>query len=138
MTLLLSLILPMLPPVEMPAFPPPYDPPAHYAGYLSAYDQRPTDATLAYRQSVGDVPLYIDDNTILIAVLDCRHVGENAVLWVSGTPYNALVFDCAHGDSWDWMLGTVTGIPYVAEIDYYTRISRPEIVGTWATLEIVE
>ena len=109
---------------------PPYVPP--HSGFLSAYAQIPTDATIEYQQEIGKIPLDLSAYDGVIAVYDCSLVGETAVLHtIDGDPV-VMIFDCAGeldgGQAW------MREGRYVAEMGYYLWQSRPELLGTWAEL----
>lgn len=104
-------------------------------GWLSAYDQRPTDATIAYYQDVGMLP----DDLVgpLIAVYDCWRIGQTVTIHTyDGLTLEATIFDCAGaGDGGqDWMQRH----NYVGELDYYTALMYPEYIGTWAKVKYYE
>lgn len=105
------------------------------AGYLSAYGQMPTDATLAHRIETGQIAADAEYD-ILVAVYDCRLIGRRAELHTVIGSFDALVFDCANdadgGQAW------MKSGQYVAEIDWYAWQTWPALVGSWATLEIIE
>ena len=110
-------------------------PPAEHqvmSGYLSGYDQLPTDATIAYRQETGQIPANLSSYDALIAVLDCAQIGQVGTLYTAVGPLRIMVFDCAGVDDGghQWM---VNG-RYVAELDWYTRQLHPELMGTVAVL----
>lgn len=111
-------------------------PQAHESGYLSAYAQTPTDATLAYRQEVGDVPYDVSQYDVLIAVLDCRLIGDEALLYTDVGVLKALVFDCAGVSDGGalWMLEN----NMIAEIDFYAWQKWPQLVGSHAVLVMGE
>lgn len=98
-------------------------------GFLSAYDQAPTDATLAYRFG-ENVDLSAYDG--FVAVRDCGRIGETAELETIAGTFDVLIFDCAGGadGGLQWMIEG----GYVAEIDYYLREAYPELVGSIATI----
>lgn len=110
-------------------------PPADHqvmSGYLSGYDQLPTDATIAYRQEIGQLPADLSQYDALVAVLDCAQIGRAGTLYTAVGPLHIVVFDCAGVDDGghQWM---VNG-RYVAELDWYTRQQHPELMGTAAVL----
>jgi hypothetical protein len=105
-------------------------------GYLSAYAQFPTDATIEYRQELGQIPHDLSEFDAYIAVLDCSQIGETGNLYTDvGTLY-VLVFDCAgiEDGGADWMIDN----NYIAELDWYTWQEYPEIIGTNAILILDE
>jgi hypothetical protein len=85
-------------------------------GWLSQYDQGPTDATIAYRQKLGDIPADLSPYDGVIAVEDCGQIGKDAYLFVSGRWHRVMVFDCP-GHAWtrDWMRDN----NLIAEMGYY-------------------
>lgn len=107
--------------------------PHREAGYLSAYDERPTLATIAYRQDTGEIPLSLVDYDGVIAVLDCSRIGQRVLMRAGGNVYRLLVFDCAGpppGGS-EWMIAN----RIVGEVGYGFRMAHPELVHGWAELE---
>lgn len=97
-------------------------------GWLSAYGQQPTDATIAYRQEIGDIPNNLSMYDGVIAVLDCGRIGEEALLRAEGVSLRVMVFDCA-GDSdggYEWMIEN----NIAAEVGYYLWQEHPHIVGS--------
>ena len=104
--------------------------PAHI-GYLSAYGEMPTVATLAYRQEIGDIPSDISQYSVFLAVADCGLIGREATLISSSGVFDALIIDCAGNDGTpEWMEQN----SIVAEIDFYTWAAYPELVGSAAVL----
>ena len=101
-------------------------------GFLSAYDERPTVATIKYGQEHGYIPQDISKYDGVVAVLDCWRAGQDAILTVGDEQFYVLVFDCAgKGDGgWNWMIRN----SYLAEVGYYMRIKYPHIVGKYATI----
>ena len=111
-----------------------------FLGFLSAYAQRPTDATIAYRQELGQIPQDISEFDVLLAVPNCDLIGHSGVLYIESqemlwglgsielAEYSALVFDCA-GEGKDtghnWMIDNAIA----AEVDYYFWVLHPEYVG---------
>ena len=91
-------------------------------GYLSRYDQRPTDATLAHRLEMGEVTQeQVDEADVLIAVLACSRLGEMGQMEITNSEMvrvvvTYLVFDCAGVDAQAWMV--TNGI--VAELGYHS------------------
>lgn len=101
-------------------------------GFLSAYAELPTVATVEYRQEIGDLPHDISKYDVLIAVADCGLIGKEGVLHTIVGSLKAIVFDCAGNDGTpSWMEEN----NIVAEIDYWTWQKYPELVGTPATFE---
>ena len=87
-------------------------------GYLSQYDQNPTDATIAYRQELGQIPQDLSEYAGMIAVEDCRHVGKDAYLYVYGHDawFRTIVADCLGRDvTPNWMQANNV----IAEMGYY-------------------
>jgi hypothetical protein len=111
-------------------------------GWLSAYGQMPTDATLEYGQTVLGLPHDISPYDGLIAVLDCGDVGKTARLKTSLGTFKMLIFDCAYPHDTGpehlaggarWMLEN----QYVGEVGFYFWSQYPELIGVeWVTLEI--
>lgn len=103
----------------------------HLTGYLSGYNEAPTVGTVAYRQEIGDIPQNLSGYDVLIATADCGQIGKVGTLYTVVGPLNALVFDCGGDDGGHhWM--RVNNI--LAEIDWYTWVAHPELVGSAATL----
>lgn len=104
------------------------------SGYLSAYDKTPTDATIAYRQKMGEIPHDLSGYDGVIAVRNCQHIGKRAKVTTDHGVLNMLVFDCAGksdgGDKW------MDDNNIVGEIGYYARMKYPEIVHQWADMAI--
>jgi hypothetical protein len=102
-----------------------------HTGYLSAYGRLPTDATIDYRQSVGDIPQDLSGYDVLIAVSDCRLIGKTGVLYTAVGALRALVIDCAGNDGTPaWMFEN----SIIAEIDWYSWQRWPGLVGSEAVL----
>ena len=101
-------------------------------GFLSGYDQLPTDATIVHRQELDQIPQDLSDYDALIAVLDCSLIGESGNLYTEVAVLRVIVFDCAGqaDGGYDWM---VEG-GYVAELDWYSRQKYPELMGSKAIL----
>lgn len=101
-------------------------------GFLSAYDETPTVATIEYDQENGFIPYDLSKYDGVVAVIDCFRVGQDAILTVGSEEFYVLVFDCAgKGDGgWNWMIRNA----YLAEVGYYMRIKYPHIVGQYATI----
>lgn len=101
-------------------------------GILSAYDQAPTDQVLYNRLRWGQIPADTTRYEVLLAVLDCDRIGQEATLQTVAGRFSALVFDCAGvaDGGRAWMLDG----NYVAEVDYYFWQAHPELVGTTATV----
>ena len=65
-------------------------------GWLSQYGEAPTIGTIAYRQSVGDLPLDLTPFAGFIAVADCGRIGDKGWLSIAGGPLERIaVFDCS-------------------------------------------
>ena len=110
-TLLLSLFL------FMPIFDGPKTLPDRapiISGTFSQYGQRPTDATIEYRDSVGQLPKGVHG---YIATESCDHVGDRA--WISlnnGPWFRVGVFDCSgHSSTSEWMQKN----RIIGELDFY-------------------
>jgi hypothetical protein len=85
-------------------------------GWLSQYGQLPTDATIAYRQQVGDIPYDLSEYAGVIAVEDCAKVGHDAWLSVNdGSWMKVIVFDCLGRHEHNWMQERNV----IAEMGYY-------------------
>ena len=99
-------------------------------GHLSAYAELPTTATLAYRIELGQIEL--GDEDVYIAVLDCSRIGDTGMLVSEDLSLSFLVFDCAGiaDGGYDWMVDN----DIVAEVDYYTWQSYPQLIGADAVL----
>lgn len=102
------------------------------SGYLSAHAQLPTDATLEYRQELGQIPTDLSQFDVYIAVLDCTKIGDTGKLYTDVGILDVLVFDCAgiEDGGANWMVRN----NYIAELDYYTWERHPELIGTEAIL----
>lgn len=75
-----------------------------YTGYFSRYNERPTISTIAYRQSVGDLPLDLSRYDGVIAVADCMNIGNDAWIYINGQWHTMIVFDCSgHIETSIWM-----------------------------------
>lgn len=106
------------------------------SGYLSAYHKWPTLGTVSIREEWGQIPTdSLEQYDVLIAVNNCDMIGREMVMHVSDMSFDALVFDCAGPYGSRWM----TENDIVAEIDYFTWMEYPWLVGTleYATLELV-
>lgn len=101
-------------------------------GYLSAYDQVPTDATIAYHQELGNLPEDLSGYDVYLAVLECDNHGRTGTLVAEGLALKFIVFDCAgiEDGGYSWMVRH----NIVAEIDYYARMLWPQLVSAEATL----
>lgn len=65
-------------------------------GYLSQYAKGPTDGTIAYRQSVGQLPVDMSHIDGVIAVADCDKIGHLAWLSIDDGPWLLVAaFDCS-------------------------------------------
>lgn len=86
-------------------------------GWLSQYGEAPTVATIAYRQSVGDLPLDLSPFDGFVAVADCGRIGDTGWLSIRGGPLERIaVFDCAGADGTaQWMDGN----NIIAEVDFF-------------------
>jgi hypothetical protein len=113
-------------------------------GWLSAYGQLPTDATLEYGQEVLGLPEDVSRYDGVIAVLECSDVGKDATLLVNDVSYTMLAFDCAypHDHGPKHLAG---GRRYmlenqiVGEVGWYFWQKYPDLIGdTEATLIIHE
>ncbi len=100
--------------------------PQQAAGWLSAYDKRPTDATLKYHG------LNLRGVDGAVAVADCGRIGQRATLRTVVGDLQVVVFDCGGGADGGhaWMMRN----NIVAEVDWYLWQRHPQLVGSWATL----
>ena len=111
-----------------------------FLGFLSAYAERPTNATVVYRQELNQIPQDISQYDVILAVPNCDLIGHEGtlkvepqeMLWglgrVEGAEYSALVFDCAGaGDDigHNWMIDNLIA----AEVDYRFWMEHPEYIG---------
>jgi len=85
--------------------PVPVSPENVQTGWLSQYDQSPTDGTIEYRQSVMQLPRDLSYLDGLIAVPDCDRMSETAWLSINDQPWlHVAVFDCSgHESTTAWM-----------------------------------
>ena len=67
-------------------------------GWVSQYAQTPTDATIAYRQELNQIPDDLSEYAGVIAVEDCQHIGSDAYLYVANNWHRVMVFDCLGRD----------------------------------------
>lgn len=105
----------------------------HHSGFLSAYAQRPTDATYDYVVEARMIPPdSLETYDLLIAVFDCSRVGQSATLKTKRGKFKAMVFDCAgvEDGGQQWMIEH----GYLAEVDYYFWRRYPDLIGTHATI----
>lgn len=103
-------------------------------GWLSAYDETPTVATIEYRQEAGEIPEDLSGYDGVIAVLNCDYIGKEAVLYSGEHRLDVIVFDCAgkSDGGYKWMIDN----NIVAEVGYGIRVQYPDIVGSKATIRI--
>ena len=87
-------------------------------GWLSQYGKAPTVGTIAYRQSVGDLPLDLTPFDGFVAVADCGRIGDTGWLSIRGGPLERIaVMDCAgDAETVSWMSSN----SILAEVDYWT------------------
>jgi len=83
--------------------------------WFSQYAQAPTDGTIAYRQSVGDIPMDMSLYAGVIAVEDCGKRGQEAMINVKGRWFRVMAFDCLARNEYNWMQAN----NIVAELGYY-------------------
>ena len=83
--------------------------------WFSQYAQAPTDGTIIYRQSVGDIPMDMSLYAGVIAVEDCRRMGQEAMINVKGQWFRTMIFDCLARNEYNWMQAN----NIVAELGYY-------------------
>lgn len=90
-------------------------------GFLSAYGQLPTDATIAYRQELDQIPDDLSQFDTYIAVLDCTKIGATGELHTISGTLDIIVFDCAGTEDGgaDWMIDG----NYIAGLLHLARIS---------------
>ena len=111
-------------------------PEAHtMTGWLSAYDQEPSEGTIAYRCNTGDLPC--DDveawPDVLIAVADCSLIGKRGTMTYedSGLELSVIVFDCS-GHDVEPGTAVLTAAGFVGELDYASwqtwGLGRVEVV----------
>lgn len=110
-------------------------------GFLSQYDQGPTDGTLYYRIHESKEVMDYDYDGYL-AVADCSRIGDEAILEIEYDDYDSgplwiAILDCAgHKSTTDWF--NEAGI--IGEVDYYTALEhgfldRGNVTGTLSWLE---
>ena len=108
-------------------------------GYLSRYDQRPTDATVAAQIDYGHITrAQVEAADVLIAVMHCWRVGETGQMTITNSNMvtfrvSYLVIDCANPEhtAAAWMYAE--GI--VAELDYYAAQEYLGDSGGWGEIE---
>ena len=83
--------------------------------WLSQYAQAPTDGTILYRQSVGDIPMDMSLYAGVIAVEDCSKIGQEAMINVKDQWFRTIAFDCLARNEYNWMQAN----NIVAELGYY-------------------
>ena len=112
---ILAFIIPFFPPVLSPDM----------TGFASQYGKSPTDGTIVYRQSVGDLPNDISLYDGLIATNSCEHMGKEATVVIDGKSYFVVVFDCSgDAETKEWMQQN----RIIFEVDYYLA-ERIGIIG---------
>ncbi len=87
-----------------------------YDGYLSGYAPGVMAEVIGNRQSgaaAPGLPARLPHVDGYAAVLHCEHVGRLATLRRGEREATVLITDCAHPDSYGWMLGG----PFAAEVD---------------------
>lgn len=90
-------------------------------GYFSQYNQRPTDATLAYRIEVGEIdPVELQQVAGVIATESCDYIGQKIWIQVEGKANDSwlpvMVFDCSgHVETTEWMKESAI----LGELGYY-------------------
>lgn len=104
-------------------FPPGDNPEGLIVGNFTHYAQSPTDGTIDYRQSVGELPADLSAYTVFLATIQTCDVGATG--WIrpvreegKGEWERFIVFDCAgHSETVDNLFepGNIIG-----EIDFYT------------------
>lgn len=106
-----------------------------FIGFLSAYAERPTSGTVAYRQEHGQIPHDLGDYDVLLSISNCGLIGHEGVMQVGEIEYTAIVFDCGGAGidvGHNWMLQNAIA----AEVDYHFWMEHPELVGTGLEVEI--
>jgi len=93
--------------------------------WFSQYAQAPTDGTVIYRQSVGDIPMDMSMYAGVIAVEDCRRMGQEAMINVKGRWFRTIIFDCLARNEYNWMQAN----NIVAELGYYLARKADVDVG---------
>ena len=92
--------------------------------WFSQYAQAPTDGTMEYRQSVGDIPMDMSAYDGVIAVEDCAKVGHEALINVDNQWRKVIAFDCLARNEHNWMQEK----NIVAELGYYlARLTGTEV-----------
>ncbi len=71
--------------------------------WFSQYAQAPTDGTMEYRWSVGDIPLDMSLYSGVIAVEDCKRIGQEAMINIKNRWFRTIVFDCLARNEYNWM-----------------------------------
>ena len=71
--------------------------------WFSQYGQEPTDGTMEYRWSVGDMPLDMSLYDGVIAVEDCSRIGDVAMINIDDRWRRVMAFDCLGRDQSNWM-----------------------------------
>ena len=103
-------------------------------GFVSAYDEVPSTATINFHIDLGLVTLEeVEEADMVIAIYSCSKVGDYVTVKAHGQEYRALVLDCA-GDKdggQAWMLRN----GYVLEMFYATWQKFPELLGTYVEIE---
>jgi hypothetical protein len=88
-----------------------------YEGNTSGYAENVMEGVITLRQdkkAYPFLPKILPDVDGYIAVLHCEHIGRIAYVTFGQTVLKTLVTDCAHPDSYDWMINT----PYALEFDF--------------------
>ena len=83
--------------------------------WFSQYDQAPTDATLQYRQDIGDLPMDMSKYAGVIAVPSCKDIAREALVYIKGQWRRVIAFDCLGRDHGNWM----EELNVAAELGYY-------------------
>ena len=92
--------------------------------WFSQYGQAPTDGTMEYRQSVGDIPMDMSAYDGVIAVEDCANIGREAWINVDNQWRKVIAFDCLARNEYNWMAEK----NIVAELGYYlARLTGTEV-----------
>ncbi len=71
--------------------------------WFSQYGQEPTDGTMEYRRSVGDIPLDMSPYDGVLAVEDCSRIGDVAWINIDDRWRHVMAFDCLGRDEDNWM-----------------------------------
>lgn len=100
--------------------------------WFSQYDLGPTDATIEYRQNIGDIPIDMSKYSGVIAVENCSNIGKEAMIRISGLWHRVIAFDCLARNEHNWMKEN----NIVAELGYHIarKLNLEERRGTRGVL----